>query len=675
MERFVGKIYILFALSALALLAACGGRRGREDVSNKMFVDTLLRSNMNLLYTSPARADSLFSDAQQRLSDSIAWNHLELFRAVAHAFQGDTSWMQDAYRRVGAYCSSHPEAAALEGQLWNHRGVHCSQRGNLAEAVACYQRASQAFERGGERVELISANINLADASFLSGRLPDAAKYYRRALFVADSLGASQDLLPIYSGLGQVYSELANFDEAHRYFGKASALLGGASGHEKFHYYLSLGNCLYFENRYAQAREAFLKAYAIARRQSDPLSLAQCEGNLGEVALLLGLSEEAASHIRRCEAFVAANPSADPSVVFYLKCLSAALALSEDRLPDDGRLLAPLADSVAVAVPRYLMLHYERLARYAYRKGDYRKAFEYKERADRYKDSLVNCHTLNNVIEMGERYKQDTTLLKQRLTIASYAARTSRQQAYIAVAVSGLVVLALAIGVVLFVLRRREEARHRRQLEQVTRLRMEIVRNRVSPHYVFNVLGTVLPKFRAYPELFRPMELLIDVLRGSLLVAERNSVTLEEEMAFVRRFVELRCLTSGLCPAVRWHVDAPCPLASRVPAMCLQIPVENALKHAFPSPSSDNAVDISISLSESGLRLCVEDNGAGYCPGKVPATGRDTGTGLRMLSRTVALFNKDNVQPIRFSIGSRPAPQEGTAVVMKIPTGYRFPED
>ena len=50
--------------------------------------------------------------------------------------------------------------------------------------------------------------------------------------------------------------------------------------------------------------------------------------------------------------------------------------------------------------------------------------------------------------------------------------------------------------------------------------------------------------------------------------------------------------------------------------MSLQIPVENALKHAFPTLTDECAIHIAIELHDNMLHLCVTDNGQGYNPAK-----------------------------------------------------------
>ena len=203
---------------------------------------------------------------------------------------------------------------------------------------------------------------------------------------------------------------------------------------------------------------------------------------------------------------------------------------------------------------------------------------------------------------------------------------------------------------------------------------MDIVRNRVSPHYVFNVLNTVLPKLRNYSEVAFPLELLIDVLRGNLLSSGNVETTLSAELRLVRDFVRLHQCCRGGYPRVEWHIGEGLEQSGeRIPAMVIEIAVENALKHAFPQLTAECRVDVSVSRDADGsLRVEVQDNGTGYNPGAVRPTGRDTGTGLRLISRTIAILNQYNRRPASFSIASLPAPQHGTAVSLVLPPGYLY---
>ena len=103
-----------------------------------------------------------------------------------------------------------------------------------------------------------------------------------------------------------------------------------------------------------------------------------------------------------------------------------------------------------------------------------------------------------------------------------------------------------------------------------------------------------------------------------------------------------------------------------------QIPVENALKHAFPQLTDENLIDIVVNMTDNGLLLQVTDYGRGYNPANVPQTGRDTGTGLRLLTRTIHILNQYNPTQACFEIENMQAPQKETRMTLFIPHGYRF---
>ena len=86
-----------------------------------------------------------------------------------------------------------------------------------------------------------------------------------------------------------------------------------------------------------------------------------------------------------------------------------------------------------------------------------------------------------------------------------------------------LLILLFTIGVVLYN-RKKKDLLFQKQKATITGLRMEVVRNRVSPHFIFNALNIILPAFRNYKELEHPMRLLINVLKGNLLFSEKIAV-------------------------------------------------------------------------------------------------------------------------------------------------------
>src|SRR5699024_10927066 len=140
---------------------------------------------------------------------------------------------------------------------------------------------------------------------------------------------------------------------------------------------------------------------------------------------------------------------------------------------------------------------------------------------DQYDDSLRNARNVSNIVEIDYRYKQDTTLLKRDIIIANNKTQLSQQKEIIILAVALLIISVLLAFTLILHIRRKNERKYNRQMAMVAELRMENIRNRISPHYVFNVLNAIMPTFRQYSELTHPLQLLIEVLRGNLLVSDQ----------------------------------------------------------------------------------------------------------------------------------------------------------
>ena len=210
----------------------------------------------------------------------------------------------------------------------------------------------------------------------------------------------------------------------------------------------------------------------------------------------------------------------------------------------------------------------------------------------------------------------------------------------------------------------------------VAELRMENIRNRISPHFVFNVLNAIMPTFKQYSELAHPLQLLIEVLRGNLLVSDKIAVELEEEIELVKKYITLRKETNPNTANVIWNVDQNISRNTLIPSMIIQIPVENSLKYAFDTTEYGNGqVIIFISQTEYGLHIHIKDNGSGYQPGIHKESKRGTGNGLKVLFRTIELLNSKNEQKATFdiqNIESSNSEEHGTLVTIFIPFNYQI---
>ncbi len=151
------------------------------------------------------------------------------------------------------------------------------------------------------------------------------------------------------------------------------------------------------------------------------------------------------------------------------------------------------------------------------------------------------------------------------------------------------------------------------------------LRAQLRPHFLFNALNATVALVRD-GENARAADALLglsDLLRASLRGDVRHEVTLEEELAFVEQYLALERLRMG--DRLRVEMDVPPTLRdARVPSLCLQPFVENAVRHGLRDIPGDAVVAVSARAADGRLRLVVRDNGVGLRP----AGDRSPGSGI-----------------------------------------------
>jgi two-component system, LytTR family, sensor kinase len=129
--------------------------------------------------------------------------------------------------------------------------------------------------------------------------------------------------------------------------------------------------------------------------------------------------------------------------------------------------------------------------------------------------------------------------------------------------------------------------------------------------------------------ILRLGELLRQVLRSSTL----PDVPLEEELDFVRGYVEIEQMRLGERLQVRWDVE-PEALQARVPGLILQPLVENAIQHGIAPLAAMGSLTIRAWREQGFLHLQVRDTGPG-----LSSASREQGSGIG-LSNTRARLER-----------------------------------
>ena len=99
---------------------------------------------------------------------------------------------------------------------------------------------------------------------------------------------------------------------------------------------------------------------------------------------------------------------------------------------------------------------------------------------------------------------------------------------------------------------------------------LQALRSQLNPHFLFNTLHSIAELVHEDPRRAEQMILRLgELLRQVLDTAALPEVPLEEELAFVRRYVEIEQMRLGDRLTVEWRVE-PETLQGRVPSLLLQ---------------------------------------------------------------------------------------------------------
>ncbi len=150
------------------------------------------------------------------------------------------------------------------------------------------------------------------------------------------------------------------------------------------------------------------------------------------------------------------------------------------------------------------------------------------------------------------------------------------------------------------------------QLEaRLAQTRLQVLKFQLQPHFLFNTLNTISELVYKDQESAEQMITnLSDLLRLSLEKLEVQEVSLQQELDFLKKYVEIEQMRFHDRLRIEINVS-PDTLDAKVPNMILQPLVENAIKHGIAPLSQGGTVIVGSERENGNLLLSVSDNGVG----------------------------------------------------------------
>jgi len=150
--------------------------------------------------------------------------------------------------------------------------------------------------------------------------------------------------------------------------------------------------------------------------------------------------------------------------------------------------------------------------------------------------------------------------------------------------------------------RRTEEARTMAREAELQSLRFQL-----NPHFLFNSLHSI--SALATQDGVRAREMCIrlaDFLRSSLGMGQRQSISLREELALARSYLNVEQVRFGRRLQVREEIAVDCEECA-VPPLLLQPLVENAVKHGIAGLVEDGSIRLAVSRQGEDVAISLEN--------------------------------------------------------------------
>lgn len=666
--------FFLLVCALLLCISSCRHQSAPSTSPEMEAYERFFAENIDSVALAPRQLRAKAQVQMAETKDSLV-RHLYLgmtLKTYLITAQYDSAWM--VIRQIEHFILSRPMSANLAdlySDCLNMAGNLYSRTGYSDSARQAFRQAYEWRMAGLQKEVVPDILINLADACNRLGRLDEGAAWYRRALYLCDSLQLpSTRKYPIYYGLGQVYVTLRDFEQCDYYFNLAAHYFHQMMPYEKYIYLNNRGTSYYYRKEYREAMGYFQEVIRLAGEYPDMLfeqNLARL--NLSDCYLQLEKADSALWCMQACRPFF--EKMGVTTALYYLDTQAIELALLKKDFAQAREILSQSLTPPDID-PEMLHIRYNYLRQYFKETGDYRRAYRYLNESRRLDDSIRNERISMRTADLALRYQQDSTLLAHRIQIREAENEVLLlRQTQLIVWIVALIILLLAGFTYLYSKKKRAllQAESRRQISS---LRLENIRGRLSPHFIFNVLNQEISSpGRKSAESELP--LLVKLMRRNLELAEQLSVTLNEELDFVKTYIDLERKAMG--PDFHFTIqmeDNVCPDSQLIPSMLIQIPVENALKHALRSKDGQRNLWIDIRRTPDGrCHIEITDNGGGFRP---DSPSRGTGTGMKVVMQTIQILNGRNNENIEIGVHnvSLSEGETGCRVSFSIPPDYRY---
>jgi two-component sensor histidine kinase len=198
---------------------------------------------------------------------------------------------------------------------------------------------------------------------------------------------------------------------------------------------------------------------------------------------------------------------------------------------------------------------------------------------------------------------------------------------------------------------------------QLAQAQLAALKMQIHPHFLFNTLNSIAALLHKDVETAdRMIARLSDFLRLTLNSSETSVVKLEQELEFLKTYLEIEKIRFQNKLAVNLKI-APDALDAQVPNLILQPLIENAIRHGIAKQTAIGQLNVEARREGERLLIKIEDNGPGLNGNGNRRKKSGEGLGLANTRARLKQFYDDDFQ---FEIKDK-SNGDGTIVNLNVP--------
>ncbi len=201
-----------------------------------------------------------------------------------------------------------------------------------------------------------------------------------------------------------------------------------------------------------------------------------------------------------------------------------------------------------------------------------------------------------------------------------------------------------------------QKTRHEKALLES---QLKALQSQIEPHFLFNTLANIQAMIHHEPKIATDLlNNLTDLLRQSLTKSRQDMLSIEDEVAFLKAYLEIQKIRLGERLAYQINLAPELSEQLQLPPLLVQPLIENAVKHGIEPSTEGGEVIVLFRKELTNLIIEIKDNGVGFSHTQTKGNGIALNN---IRNRLNSLFNN------RASLRITENPEGGVCSTIKIP--------